>query len=154
MSFLFFYSRRRIFPQSSKQRGKWRRPEAQMTSLLPSSPGGRIMAPRKTITWLMRHNLRRARKLFWCLLRTINTRSLASLFFCKCSLQGSCPFGKIVRSQATAAHERRRVYEPLARTFSRGPLGIRHDWRACWQASVNVIFTFVIIHVVSSLWPL
>lgn len=28
------------------------------------------------------------------------------------------------------------------------------DWRACWQASVNVIFTFVIIHVVSSLWPL
>ena len=154
MSFLFFYSRRRTFPQSSKQRGKWRRPEAQMTSLLPSSPGGRIMAPHKTITWLMRHNLRRARKLFWCLLRTINTRSLASIFFCKCSLQGSCPFGKIVRSQATAAHERRRVYEPLARKFSRGPLGIRHDWRACWQASVNVIFTFVIIHVVSSLWPL
>ena len=154
MSFLFFYCRRRTFPQSSKRRGKWRRPEVRMTSLLHSSPGGRIMAPHKTITWLMRHNLRRARKLFWCLLRTINTRSLASFFYCKCRLRASCLFGKIARSHATAARERRRVYEPLARSFSRGPLAIRHDWRACSQVSVNFIFTFVIIDVVSSLSPL
>lgn len=65
--------RRLTSRQFSKRRAKWRRPEV-MTSLRPSSPGGRITARLRMITWSIPRSWRQVQKQCWLSLTKTDTK--------------------------------------------------------------------------------
>ena len=78
--FLSLRYRRLTFRQFSKRHAKRKRPEV-ITSLLPSSPGGRRTARHRMITWSTPRSLRPVLKLCWLLLTKTGTKEWSEVSF-------------------------------------------------------------------------
>lgn len=65
--------RKLTYRQFSKRRANWRRPVV-MTSLRPSSPGGRITARLRMIMWSMLRSWRQVQRQCWLLRTRTDTR--------------------------------------------------------------------------------